>query len=57
MQRIDDIRTLKATSKEIQKDRIELLASVESNHPSDYLNQSVLLMFSFCQMPSTFIEK
>jgi len=53
MQRIDDVRTLKATSKEIQTDETEMLAPVESNHLLSVLNYSTAIMFPFCSTLST----
>lgn len=53
MQRIVDIRKLKAISKEIRKDKIESLASAESNHLCNISNHLVGIMFSFYQTSST----
>ncbi len=53
MQRIDDIRKLKAISNEVRKDKIEGLASTESNHLCNMLNYSFGIMFLFNYTPST----
>jgi hypothetical protein len=53
MQRIGDIRSLKANSKKIQTDETEMLAPIESNHLIIFLNHSVGLMFPFCKTLST----
>jgi hypothetical protein len=53
MQRIENIRTLIATSNEIQPDETEMLALVESKHRWVNLNYSIALMFLFCQTTSS----
>jgi len=45
MQRIDHIRSLKATSNEILSDNTEMLASVGSNARFGVLNQFFAVMF------------